>query len=98
MASLFDVAAILITVAAISGYVNHRVLRLPATTGTLLATLVGSLLLVLGEWIVPGAFPRDAVEQFLAQIDFSQTLMRGLLCFLLFAGALHVDLDGLLSQ
>jgi CPA1 family monovalent cation:H+ antiporter len=94
----FDVAAILIAIAAICGYINHRLLRLPSTTGTLLVALMGSLMVVLVEWVVPGAAPRGAVEHFLGQIDFNETLMRGLLCFLLFAGALHVDLDGLLSQ
>ena len=37
-------------------------------------------------------------KQVIAQIDFSQTLMHGMLSFLLFAGALHVNLDHLLQQ
>lgn len=96
--SVFDVAAILIAVAAVSGYVNHRVLHLPATSGTLLVALGSSLIVVLLEHVVPGVQLRPPLEDFLSQIDFDQTLMHGLLCFLLFAGALHVDLEGLANQ
>jgi len=37
-------------------------------------------------------------EQLIAQVDLSETLLNGLLCFLLFAGALHVNLDDLADQ
>jgi len=94
----FDVAAILVAAAAVFGYVNHRFLRLPSTSGTLLVALVSSLVVVLIDRVVPGFDLRPAMEGFLGEIDFDQTLMHGLLCFLLFAGALHVDLDGLLEQ
>jgi CPA1 family monovalent cation:H+ antiporter len=96
--TVFDVAAILIAVAAVSGYVNHRLLRLPPTSGTLLVALVSSLVVVVIEQIVPGVPLRPTVERFVNQIDFDQTLMHGLLCFLLFAGALHVDLEGLVNH
>jgi len=96
--TVFDVASILIAVAALSGYVNHRLVHLPPTSGTLLVALVSSLVVVVVEEIVPGVQLRPAVESFVGQIDFDQTLMHGLLCFLLFAGALHVDLDGLVDH
>ncbi len=94
----FDVAAILVAAAAVFGYVNHRFLRLPSTSGTLLVALVSSLVVVLIDRVVPGFDLRSAMEGFLGEIDFDQTLMHGLLCFLLFAGALHVDLEGLIEQ
>ncbi len=94
----FDVAAILVAAAAVFGYVNHRFLRLPSTSGTLLVALVSSLVVVLIDRVVPGFDLRSAMEGFLGEIDFDQTLMHGLLCFLLFAGALHVDLEGLIQQ
>lgn len=96
--NVFDVAAILVASAAVFGYVNHRFLRLPPTTGTLLVALVSSLVIVLVEQLVPSAELRPALERFLGEIDFDQTLMHGLLCFLLFAGALHVDLEGLIQH
>ena len=94
----FDVAAILVAGAAVFGYVNHRFLRLPSTSGTLLVALVSSLVVVLIDRVVPGFDLRSAIEGFLGEIDFDQTLMHGLLCFLLFAGALHVDLEGLIRR
>ncbi len=94
----FDIAAVLIAVAAVSGYINHRFLHLPSTSGTLLIALVSSLIVIALERVVPGIHVQADIERFLGQIDFNQTLMQGLLCFLLFAGALHVDLGGLLDH
>jgi monovalent cation:H+ antiporter, CPA1 family len=96
--NVFDIAAVLVAAAALFGYVNHRLLRLPPTTGTLLVALLSSLAVVLVERFVPGFDLRTAIQQFIGRIDFDQTLMHGLLCFLLFAGALHVDLDGLIRH
>jgi CPA1 family monovalent cation:H+ antiporter len=95
---IFDISSILIAVTAVSGYLNYRLLRLPSTSGTLLVALISSLLVVTIERVVPGAALQPAIETFLARIDFDQTLMHGLLCFLLFAGALHVDLRDLVSE
>jgi Na+:H+ antiporter len=92
----FDVAAVLIAVAAVAGYVNHRVLKLPAASGTLVVALLSSFVVVATETIVPGL--RASIATFLGEIDFNQTLMHGMLCFLLFAGALHVDLAGLVNN
>lgn len=94
----FDIAAVLIAVAAVSGYINHRVLHLPPTGGTLFIALVSSLIVIVLERVAPGIHVEADIERFLGQIDFNQTLMHGLLCFLLFAGALHVDLGGLLDH
>jgi CPA1 family monovalent cation:H+ antiporter len=82
----------------VSGYINHRFLHLPSTSGTLLIALVSSLIVIVLERAVPGIHVQADIERFLGQIDFNQTLMHGLLCFLLFAGALHVDLGGLLDH
>jgi len=87
----FDVAAVLILLAAVLGYANHRLLRLPSAVGM---TLMGALasLAIIG---VGTAFPSwglaPLVERFLTGIDFHAALMEGMLSFLLFAGALHVD-------
>ncbi len=96
--SVFDIAAILITIAAVSGYVNYRLLHLPATSGTLLVALVSSLAVVALQQLIPSVHLQTDIQRFLGEIDFDQTLMHGMLCFLLFAGALHVDLGGLLDH
>jgi CPA1 family monovalent cation:H+ antiporter len=93
----FDIAAILAAIAATSGYINHRVLRLPASSGTLVVALVSSLAVLLIDYAT-GLKLADAAVTFLSSIDFNETLMHGMLSFLLFAGALHVDLEGLLAN
>jgi Na+:H+ antiporter len=94
----FDVAAILLAVTAVSGYLNYRVLRLPMTSGTLVIALLSSLAVVVVDLVHPSWHLRETLADFLGEIDFTETLMHGMLSFLLFAGALHVDLEGLLRN
>jgi CPA1 family monovalent cation:H+ antiporter len=94
----FDTAAVLVVIAAATGYINHRFLKLPATTGTLAVALVGSLVVVAIDTAVPGWHLQALLTGFLGEIDFNEALMHGMLCFLLFAGSLHIDLEGLLAQ
>lgn len=91
----FDTAAVLLAIAAVCGLLNHRFLRLPSTSGTLAVALVSSLLVVAMDMLLPSWSLQVRVQAFLADIDFDQALMRGFLSFLLFAGALHVNLEGL---
>ncbi len=90
---LFDLIAVLISAAGLFAWVNHRWLGLPTTLGVMLIGLVLSLALAgLGR---AGFGLVDEVESVLAQIDFDDALLHGMLSFLLFAGALHVDLGDL---
>jgi CPA1 family monovalent cation:H+ antiporter len=93
----FDIAAVLAAIAAASGYVNHRVLRLPATSGTLVVALVSSVAVLMVDRVTDLGLA-NASAAFLSSIDFNETLMHGMLSFLLFAGALHVDLEDLLAN
>ena len=94
----FDTAAVLIAIAALTGYINHRILKLSATTGTLAVALVSSLVIVAADAAVPAWGLQAVLTGFLSEIDFNEALMHGMLCFLLFAGALHIDLEGLLEH
>lgn len=96
--AFFDAAAVLITLAALFGYLNYRFLRLPATTGILALALLSSLLVPLCAWLFPGLHLRDSLAGFLSGIDFNHVLLRGMLCFLLFAGALHVKFEDMRSN
>lgn len=87
----FDAAAILIVLAALLGYINHRFLRLPSSVGLTTMGALASLAVVGLDRILPGSTVADDVVGFIAGIDFHTTLMDGMLSFLLFAGALHVD-------
>lgn len=89
--SPFDAAAVLIVLAAVLGYLNHRYLRLASTIGLTLMGAIASLLVVAIDRVLPASTVAEEVTAFLAGIDFHATLMEGMLSFLLFAGALHVD-------
>ncbi|PZO50711.1 MAG: sodium:proton antiporter [Alphaproteobacteria bacterium] len=93
--SPFDIAAILITLAAVLSWINHRVLKLPSSVGLALMGAIASLIVLLIDAAFPSARLGEAAREFLASIDFRLTLMDGMLSFLLFAGALHVDLGDL---
>ncbi len=93
---LFSITAVLLTLAAVFAWLNHKLLRLPVTIGLMILAL-GFSLCVLGlsqirpEWTKP-------IEAMMASIDFDKTLMNAMLGYLLFAGALHVDLGRLKNE
>ncbi len=93
---LLGIAAILLTLAALFGVVNYHFLHLPATIGLMLISLVFSLLLLGAGREFPGI--REWAVALLGGIDFNRTLLHGMLGSLLFAGALHVNLDDLRRQ
>jgi CPA1 family monovalent cation:H+ antiporter len=92
----FEIIALLVTLAALFSYLNHRFLGLPTTIGLMVFGLLTSFGLIAAGRISPGV-EREALV-LLERIDFDDTLMHGMLGFLLFAGALHVDLDDLTAQ
>ena len=94
--SISQIVALLITLAAVFSYVNHRFIRLPTTIGLMLISLVFSLALICSDYV--GLNLRVQAGEFMEQIDFNQTLMHGMLSFLLFAGALHVNLEELAQR
>lgn len=93
--SLFEIIATLLSIAAVFSWLNHRYLKLPTTIGLMLIALLCSL----GLLVMPfdSGFQHD-LRQMLESIRFDDTLLHGLLSFLLFAGALHVDLHDLARQ
>lgn len=92
----FEIIAILVSLAALASYLNHRFLKLPESIGLMVIALAISLLFViLGKL---GLVELSHAATFIYSIDFSETLLHGMLAFLLFAGALHVDLSDLASQ
>ena len=95
--TLLNTAAILVTLAALFAYLNHRFIQLPATIGIMLIALLFSLATIaLGKL---GLFEVRAYAAILIRsIDFYDTLMHGMLSFLLFAGALHINLNDLARE
>ncbi|MDG2124855.1 MAG: cation:proton antiporter, partial [Verrucomicrobiales bacterium] len=94
--SPFTLAAALLTLAAIFGFINYRFLRLPMTIALMLMGLVTSLVVLLVGQFQPAVV--TTAQDILTAIDFDDTLLQIMLGYLLFAGALHVDLDALAKQ
>ena len=82
----YQIIALLTTCAALFSYLNYRVIKLPTTIGLMLIALLFSLGLIVGEEL--GLDLATAAEGIIARIDFDETLLQGMLRFLLFAGAL----------
>ena len=92
----FHIAAVLVVVAAVFAYVNHRFLRMPMTVGLMFLSLVLTLtMLALDTAGLPAG---SLAMKLVGGIDFSHLLLDSLLGLLLFAGALHVNLDDLVDQ
>ena len=91
--SWFELIAALLVMAAGLSYLNYRLLKLPNTVGLMALTLLASVaVLALGR-VAPQI--RVQAREFIARIPFDQTLLHGMLGFLLFAGAIHLDLSEL---
>ncbi len=91
-----NIIAVFVTIAALLSYINYKYVKLPSTIGLMMIALAMSLLLIgLGKL---GFGIQEHAEQFLSGIDFSSVLMQGMLSFLLFAGALKINLEDLAKQ
>jgi CPA1 family monovalent cation:H+ antiporter len=91
--SIFEIIAGLLTLTALFAWLNHRWLGLPNNVGLLLMGLLASLVLVGLEMMLPNTALFGDAHSFVEGIDFPETLLNGMLAFLLFAGALQIDLS-----
>ena len=89
--TLFGLVSIFISLVTVASFINYIRLRT-----TIEVMLVGSIELLALILIGPhtGGF-REPVAFMMSQIDFNQTVLHGMLGFLLFAGAIHIKLDEL---
>src|SRR5438874_581315 len=85
-----NAAAALISLAALFSWLNHRYIRQPASIALLLFSLALSLALVALGKLHIGA--ERYVQQAIAGVQLDRALLDSMLSFLLFAGALQVDL------
>jgi CPA1 family monovalent cation:H+ antiporter len=94
--SFFHITAILITLAALFSYANYRWLHFPTTIGVMVLALAASLALIgLGSL---GTGIEGEAKNLLDAVNFDAAVLHGMLGFLLFAGALHIELNDLGAQ
>ena len=93
---MFEVFSLVVAVSALLSFINHKLLKLPPTIGVLILSIFVSLLLG-GLKVVNIEWFHQACS-IVTTIDFRTILFDFLLSFLLFAGAIHVNLRSLLME
>ena len=92
----FALLSTLVTLAALFGLVSSRVFRLPRSIGTTILSLAAAAALIGGGRFIPTL--RNAAAGAIAGLHFDQVVLHGFLAFLLFAGALQIDLEQLARE
>ncbi len=95
---ILDATAVLLVLSAVFGLLNYHFVRLPFTIGLMAAGLIASLAMLLVDAVVPGLGLAAGARAAIAEIEFANAILYGMLSVLLFAGALHVNLDVLLDR
>ncbi|MBW1760854.1 MAG: cation:proton antiporter [Deltaproteobacteria bacterium] len=92
--SLLLVISVVFVLTAFFGVVNERYLRMQPSIGLMLLALVMSLVFLglKSAGIVAGLGSEDAM---LRELDLSNVLLNGVLCFMLFAGSAGVEFSSL---
>ncbi len=94
--ALFEIIASLLTLSAVFSFINYKFIRLPNSIGLMLIGLLFSLGLIATDRLVPEF--NLLAKELLTSIDFNKTLLHGMLSFLLFAGAMHLNINSLRDQ
>ncbi len=93
---LFTIITLLIVLSALFGFLNQKILKMPSTIGLLVISIFFTICL-----LIAGSFNKTIYEfgqTFVGSIDFEAILLDVMLSFLLFAGALHINMDKLKKQ
>lgn len=93
---VLELTTILISLAAFFSLVNIRILKLPTTIGLMVLALLLSVSIMGIGVLYPDLF--DAVQMITVEYDFSNLLVNVMLPFLLFAGAISVNVHELLKD
>ena len=96
--TFLQIASLLIVLAGAFGAINYLYLKLPPAIGILVVALLASFGMLILDHYMPALGMADKIRDLLIRIDFSQSLLEGMLGLLLFAGALHVKISDLRAQ
>ena len=95
MLNLFEMAALILSVTAAASWVNARTLKLPVAVGLLVVGLALTVLAGALEAVAPGLGVGATYRALAGQIDFPALVLDFMLAYLLFAGAMNVNLEAL---
>ncbi len=88
--------SIIFSIAALFSFINYKWLKLPATIGLMVLALALVILITLTKGFLPEFYTYFC--DLVINSDFKTLLMDLMLSFLLFAGALHVNIDDLAKE
>lgn len=97
MINPYELSSVILTVAVLIAYINHRYIGLQST----IAIMVGSMLLSCALLLIQHTGIANVVirtEIILETINFKELLLHGMLSFLLFAGSMTINFNQLKSQ
>src|SRR3974390_339925 len=93
--SVLSVISILFGLVPVFGLLHYHRLSLPNTVGPMVVALFSAALRIGLDALFPHLGLRDRSQEILGTQDLPNTLLNGALSFLLFAGALSVDVNAL---
>ena len=93
---MFESFSIIFTTAALFNFINYKWLKLPTTIGLMILSLILIIPITLSKTIFPEFYTFFC--DIIVTIDFKTFLINGILSFLLFAGALHVNIGALAKE
>ena len=94
----FQLAAVFLALVALGGWLNARTFKLPHAVAMLIVGLTGAVTMAVARQAFPEASAIGAAITTVAKVDFSHAVLDYMLAFLLFAGAMQVDLSELKRQ
>ena len=93
---ILELTTILLSLASVFSIINLRLLKMPQTIGLMILALILSILVTAIGIVFPNVF--ETVSQLTKEFDFSLVLINVMLPFLLFAGAISINLQDLLED
>lgn len=90
--TVFELTAVLMAFVGVAGWINIKTFHLPHGVAMLLAGLAAAIVVSLSQWLVPEFGLAKQIVVAVNRIDFVGTVVGYMLAFLLFAGAMQVDL------
>jgi CPA1 family monovalent cation:H+ antiporter len=93
---MFESFSIIFTISALFNFINYKWLKLPSTIGLLILSLILIIPITLSESVFPEFYKFFC--GIIVNADFKTLLLDGILSFMLFAGALHVNIGALAKE
>lgn len=93
--SLFEMSAVILTVTAVACWINAKTFKLPVAVGLLVVGLLFTGATLVADRFAPALGVGAAFRSVQGQIDYPDLVLNFMLAYLLFAGAMNVNLGAL---